>query len=127
MKKLAVAGLIVLGVTLMGALPSDADGRRHHHHRHGHRGHVHTRFFVGFGPSYYWGPYPYWYYPPAPYVVYTPPPVVVQRSEPVYIQQTPPPVPPAPEQQFWYYCQSAGGFYPTVPNCSEEWVKVAPR
>jgi hypothetical protein len=132
MKKLAVAGLIVLGVTLMGALPSDAGGRgRHFHHGHGH-GHVHTRFFVGFGPSYYWGgpywgPYPYYYYPPAPAVVYTPPPVVIQRSEPTYIQQSPPPAPPAPEQQFWYYCQSAGGYYPNVANCPEEWVKVPPR
>jgi hypothetical protein len=131
MKKIAVAGLIVLGVTLMGALPSDAGGRgRHFHHGHGH-GHVHTRFFVGFGPSYYWGgpywgPYPY-YYPPAPAVVYTPPPVVIQRSEPTYIQQSPPAAPPAPEQQFWYYCQSAGGYYPNVANCPEEWVKVPPR
>ena len=126
MKKLAVAGLIAVGITLMGTLPSDADGRRHFR---GHHGGVHARFFVGFGPGYYWGPgpyYPYWYYPPPPYAVYTPPPVVVQRSEPVYMQQMPP-VAAVPEQQFWYYCQSAGGYYPTVPSCSEEWVKVPPR
>jgi hypothetical protein len=123
MKKIAVAGLILVAVAVMGVAPSEADGRRG---GHSHRGFVHTRVFVGFGPSYYWGPYPYWYYPPPPYVVYTPPPVVVQRSEPVYIQQTPP-LGPVPEQQFWYYCSSAGGYYPTVPNCAEEWVRVPPR
>jgi hypothetical protein len=123
--EIAVAGLIVVASTLMGTLPSEADGRRHHGHHHHRGGHVHTRFFVGFGPSYYWGS-PYWYYPPAPYVVYSPPPVVVQRSEPVYIQQ-PTPLAPAPEVSFWYYCQSAGAYYPTVASCPEEWVKVPPR
>ena len=126
MKKIAVAGLIVLGVTLMGALPSDADGR---HRFHGHRGHVHTRVFVGFGPSYYWGPgpywgpYPYWYYPPPPAVVYTPPPVVVQESA-ARVHPAADAARPAPEQQFWYYCQSAGAYYPSVSNCPEAWVKV---
>ena len=125
MKKLAVAALIVIGAALIGVGVSDADGR-HFRGGHHHGGHVHTRFFVGIGP--YWGPYPYWYYPPAPYVVYTPPPVVVQRSEPVYIQQGPWLNPaPEPQAQFWYYCQSAGAYYPNVASCPEEWVKVPPR
>jgi hypothetical protein len=28
---------------------------------------------------------------------------------------------------FWYYCASARGYYPEVPDCPEAWVKVAPR
>jgi len=55
--------------------------------------------------------------------VYPPPPVVVQEP-PVYIQQEPP---PTPATQYWYYCESAKAYYPTVPACPEPWVKVPPR
>lgn len=83
--------------------------------------------WVGVGP--YWGPYPYYYYPPAPY--YYPPPTVVIQQPPVYVEQQPaqqmPPPPPAPAGSFWYYCSSAKGYYPTVPSCPEEWVKVPER
>ena len=41
-------------------------------------------------------------------------------------QGTPPPAPQAPTA-FWYYCSSAKGYYPTVPSCPEEWVKVPER
>lgn len=30
----------------------------------------------------------------------------------------------APAQPYWYYCQSAGGYYPDVPSCPEPWVPV---
>jgi hypothetical protein len=130
MKKIAIVGLIVVAVTVMLVPPSEANGRRHFHHRGGFRSSV----VIGFGPAYYWGPSPYWHYPyypyyPSPAVVYTPPPVVVQEAPPVYVQQTPPaPAAPAsPGEQFWYYCQSAGAYYPSVSSCSEAWVRVAPR
>ncbi len=80
--------------------------------------------YVGVGP--YWGPYPY-YYPPAyyyppPYYVYRPPTVVVEEP-PVYVERAP--VAPAPtEPAYWYYCSSAKGYYPAVPSCAEEWIKV---
>lgn len=125
MKKIAVVGLIVVAVIATLAPLGEAHGRRFHH-RSGFRSSV----FIGFGPSYYWGPRPYWYYPPPPYAVYAPPPVIVQEVPPVYVQQTPPPppAPPAPSAgQYWYYCQSAGGYYPTVATCPEAWVKVPPR
>jgi hypothetical protein len=80
--------------------------------------------FIGVGP--YWAPYPYYWYPPPPYY-YSPPSVVVTQP-PVYIEQ--PPVPPAPAAAapaYWYYCVSAKGYYPTVPACPEEWVKVPER
>lgn len=84
--------------------------------------------YVGVGP--YWGPYPYYYYPP-PYYVYPPPPTVVVEQPPVYVERPPaaPAAPPAPAaaSSYWYYCASATGYYPTVPSCPEEWVKVPPR
>ena len=127
MKKIALACLIVLAATLTLPPLSEARHHRHHGRHHGHRSAFHSRVVIGFGPSYYWGPHPYWYYPPPPYVVYAPPPVVVQETPPVYVQQAPPPPPPAASEQFWYYCQSANGYYPAVPSCAEAWVKVAPR
>jgi hypothetical protein len=129
MKKIALAGLIVVAASLVAVPSSDADSRRGHH-----RPHVHGRVFIGVGPAVWWGPYPYWYYPPPPYavyappVVYAPPPPVVVPEPQVYIQQAPPPVAPGPSaQQFWYYCQSAQAYYPSVSSCPEAWVKVAPR
>ena len=134
MKKIALVGLIVVAATALLVPPSEADGRRFHHH---HRGGFRSSVVIGFGPAYYWGPYygygygygyPYWRYPP-PYAVYSPPPVVVQEAPPVYVQQPPsaPAPPAATSDQFWYYCQSAGGYYPSVSSCPEAWVRVPPR
>jgi len=81
-----------------------------HHHFH-HRG----RVFVGFVPFYaypYWWDYPqYYYYPP----------VDIEPEPPVYIQQQP------GAQQYWYYCQSAGAYYPVAPTCPEPWIPVPAR
>ena len=89
-------------------------------------GYTHWRggVFIGVGP--YWGPYPYYWYPP-PYYVYRPPTVVVEES-PVYVerQPAPPPAPPA-STAYWYYCPGAKGYYPTVPSCAEEWIRVPER
>jgi hypothetical protein len=53
---------------------------------------------------------------------------VVVEEPPVYIER-PPAAPPAPSAStaYWYYCPSAKGYYPTVPSCSEEWIKVPER
>ncbi len=32
-----------------------------------------------------------------------------------------------PSESYWYYCGSAGAYYPTAPSCPEPWIKVAPR
>jgi hypothetical protein len=89
---------------------------------------VRSRVFIGAGPIW-WGPYPYYYGYPWPYYppYYAYPPVVVRQEPPVYIEQSPPPSPAATSQAFWYYCSPAGGYYPTVQQCSEPWVKVPPR
>jgi hypothetical protein len=82
------------------------------------RGHV----FIG--P--WWEPYPhpYWWYPPPYYYHYYTPPVVIEQP-PVYIERTP--EPPAPPAAYWYYCESAKVYYPSVPTCPEPWVLVPPR
>jgi hypothetical protein len=117
MKKTALVLLLVAGLLALTVTPGYTWG-------HGHwRGGV----FIGVGP--YWGPYPYYWYPPPPPYYYTPPPVVIEQP-PVYVEQQPapaPPPPPAAPTSYWYYCASAKGYYPTVPSCPEEWVKVPER
>jgi hypothetical protein len=68
-----------------------------------------------------------WYYYPAPIYPYpdpyVPPPVVV--APPVAV--APPQVsaaPPPPAPQYWYYCDSARGYYPYVPACPSGWRAV---
>ena len=124
MKKWWLAAPLVVALLLVSAVPSHAWRGGHHWHGGG-------RVFVGVGVGPWWG-YPYWYYPPAPYYVYSQPTVVVQQP-PVYVEQQPgapaPPVqaPQAQQQQFWYYCQPSGGYYPNVQSCAEPWVKVPAR
>ena len=130
MKKWWLATPLVVALLLLTAVPSHAWSRGHHWHGG-------PRVFVGFGVGPYWGYpyYPYWYYPPPPYYVYAPPPTVVVQQPPVYVEQqatvTPaPPVgvaPSAQQQQFWYYCQPSGAYYPNVQTCAEPWVKVPAR
>jgi hypothetical protein len=108
MKKSALVSLLVLAVLLFAAVPSHA-WWRHYPYRGA---------FIGIGPG--WGPaYPYAWYPP-PY--YGPPTVVIQEP-PTYVEQPQ----PAPPQAYWYYCPTAGGYYPMVKACPEAWVKVPPR
>ncbi len=127
---LALAVAVVLTV-----LPTSGWAHSHHHHHHG----GHSRVFIG--TSFWWDPpYPYWYYPYPyypypyyPYYVYPPaPPVVIYEEPPVYIQQPPPQQAPAappsvPVESYWYYCQSAQAYYPSVQQCPEAWIKVPPR
>lgn len=83
--------------------------------------HGHGRVFIGVGPGFWWGPpYPYYWYPPPYY------PSVIEPPQPqVYVQQAP--APPSAPPGDWYYCQSAGGYYPQVQSCPEPWVRVPPR
>jgi hypothetical protein len=112
MRKTVGIVLLVVGVLALTVTPGYS----------WHRWHGHGGVFVGVGPYWGVGP-PYWAYPP-PYYVYSPPPVVVEQP-PVYVEQQP--APAAPPTAYWYYCASAKGYYPTVPTCPEEWVKVPPR
>ena len=110
MKKLLILMLAIVSIT-----PAYADHGR------------------GYGRGGYWGggwiapavigsviAYDLTYSRPYPYQVYEQPyPVYIQTSpvyeQPVQVQQ------PAPS---WYYCASAKGYYPYVPNCPEGWKSV---
>ena len=76
---------------------------------------------VGIGVGYpywaspFWGP---WYYPPPYY--YHPVPVVVSPPAPVtYIEQR-------NAGSWWYFCESANGYYPYVKECPQGWQRVPP-
>ncbi len=82
---------------------------------HGGGGHGHFGVVIGapfWGWGWGWGPwgYPYGYYNP---------PVVVEQQAPVYVQ-------PEAQTQYWYYCQSAQGYYPYVQQCPGGWMQVVP-
>ena len=123
-RRVVAVSLLAVALLLVPVLPSYAGGHgghgghglgHHHGFHHGFRG----RGVVIIGPGCCWGPYGYWWdYPP--YYGYAPAPVIVQEP-PVYVQQ------PALPESYWYYCPSSRAYYPSVPRCSEAWIKVPPR
>jgi len=115
-RHMCTPGLALLGVLavclLTSAVPGDArgghgghGGRGGHHGRHGHHGGIGSSIVAPLWP--YWDPYldPYGY-----------PPILTPAPQ-VYLQSIPP---------TWYYCASAQGYYPYVPQCPEGWHLVAP-
>jgi len=123
MKRPALIWLLIVGLAASFLVLPAAPSHARHHGRGG--------VFIGVGPGFWWGsPYPYWWGPPYPYHWYPPPyyyppaGIVVEQPQ-VYVQ--PPPAPPAAPPAYWYYCQSAQGYYPQVQNCPEPWVQVPPR
>jgi hypothetical protein len=83
-----------------------------------------TRVFIGGGLGWWGGPGwggPGWWGPSYPY--YAAPPVAVQQAPTEYIQQEPAP----PAEDYWYYCQSAGAYYPYVKECPGGWMQVVPQ
>ena len=53
---------------------------------------------------------------------------MVVEEPPVYVERSPAaPAPPEASTAYWYNCSSAQGYYPTVPSCAEEWIKVPER
>jgi hypothetical protein len=143
MKRAACGVLLVATVLLLAPMPSQAGGHgwrghgRHGHGWHGYRSHGSrwyghgghsSRIYIGLGSTFWWGSRPGWYRPPPAYVypapVYVSPPRVIVAEQPVYVQQEPAAaLPPS----YWYYCESSGGYYPSVPTCPEPWVQVPPR
>ena len=95
-----------------GVAPSaQAHGWEHGGWGHGGGG---PRWSIGlnFGfPLYDPYPVPYYGYYGAP-VVYAPQPVVV--------------APPPSQVVYQYYCPSSSAYYPSVPTCSQPWLKVLP-
>jgi len=69
------------------------------------------------GPTWYYYPQPVYPYPNP----YEPPVVVIAPQAPA---KPAPPPPPPPAPQNWYYCESARGYYPYVPECPSGWRAV---
>jgi hypothetical protein len=119
MKRAFFVVSLLAAAFLLAAVPSEARAHGWHGHRgHGHHRHA-PRVVVRFGPGFWWGPPAVWYSPPP---VYVRPPRVIVEEPPVYVERA-----PASSFSYWYYCQSAGAYYPSVPSCPEPWVKVPPR
>ena len=128
MKKIALAFVAI--IALLGAsgtaLAQMHGGRDGAWHGGGHGG-SHVRVAIGFplfwGPGYWPGYYPYY----DPYSYYYPAdPIYVQPDPPMYIQQDQPAYPQIPSQQFSYYCPDPAGYYPTIQNCTQAWLRVIP-
>jgi len=122
MKKTRI--ILVLMVTLAGALAAESAFAWHHHHR--------PRLSIGlhFGVPLAAFPYfPYSYYPPyyyyPPYSYY-PAPVVVQQQPTVYVEQPATQVQPQQPAGYWYYCADSRAYYPYVKECPTGWQRVAP-
>lgn len=106
---LLISFLFAAGV---GAAQADS---RHRHHGHSHNS---FGFYIGgpiIAPSPFYYPPPY-YYPPRVIVVPPPPP-------PVYIEQSQ----TYDSDQYWYFCQQSGAYYPHVNQCPGGWIRVPPR
>lgn len=131
-----IAGLMAL-MAQDAALARGGHGHGHGHHGHGHHGHRHSHLnfgitMGGFAPSFYGSSfYPYSYsaysgpffappryrYPPAVIAPVTPP-VYIQREQIAAAQS---------QTNYWHYCRNPEGYYPTVKNCPEGWIQVAPQ
>lgn len=114
--------LIGFALVALGTLASGAVMAQHY----GHGGGVRFGISIGvpfYAPRYY--PAPYYAYPapvfvyPAPAYVYRPA-VIGYASPPVYIERD-------AAQRDWYYCASAGTYYPYTRECPGGWQRVPAR
>ena len=96
-------------------------------HYHGYYGGPRVSFgFYGpwWGPGY-WGPGYYGGYGYG-WGGYAPPVVVVPSEPSVYVERDAGGN-AGNQQQWWYWCPSAKGYYPYVSTCAEGWQRVAPQ
>lgn len=117
MKTIKMIGLALVTCTLFAAASAEAHGyggREGHRHQGYNWG---VRAFVGIpGPMLYYSPYTYTYNP-------YPTTVIIQQStQPV--QAPAPVVQQVPQTQYWYFCESANGYYPSAPSCQEGWKMI---
>lgn len=110
-----VSAAVATALLAFAAAPAEAHrtGGRHHGWR--------TSVYVGVGPLWY---RPYGWYGPVGY--YAAPPVVVAAPGPtVWIERSD--LAPQPPAGFWYWCDAANAYWPSVQTCTSAWVPVAPR
>jgi len=119
-KLMAVAMVALLALVSFSA-PASAHGRW--------RGGVNLSFglpFAYWGPRFY-GPPPVYYTPPSYY--YSAAPAYAPPAPTTYVERDdPPPAEAAPAQPvWWYWCESARGYYPYVKECPGGWRRVPPQ
>jgi hypothetical protein len=123
--------LLALTATAFAAVllapESHADGRQRfahpggprlaalHRHPQPHRHHVHPRLRAAIVLA-----APVIAYHAVPRPAYVPPPPVT------YVERSPY-VAPGHAEGLWYWCASAGAYYPYVSYCAEGWQPVTPR
>ena len=109
-RKVAARGLVVAAIAACAALISTpADARGYHGggwHGGGWGWGVGVGLYDPWWPGYYPGYYPYY---PDPQVT------VIQQAPPQAVQAAPP---------VYYYCDSPGGYYPYVQQCTTPWRPV---
>ena len=115
--------LVLFGALLLAAAPGQAEARgkhggQRHHHGYNHHGHHSDHFSLW--PAALWFP-AYAYAHRCPYYHET---AVIVEERTVYVER---PASAAPAESWWYYCESAGGYYPDVASCPKGWLKVPPR
>jgi hypothetical protein len=113
-----VALSLVAAPLVIPATANAWDGGFHRGHPF-HPGHFHHGrccFFGGFAAGVFTGAVLGAAFAP----VYAYPAPVYAYPASVYAAPTYGPPPPA----YWYYCRSAGAYYPYVPSCPEPWVPV---
>lgn len=141
--KQIISGIMV-GVLLVTSLPvlAERGGGRHGEERHWqgreiHRFHEHDlrvwqggRWHHGRHEGrlgWWWIAAGIWYFYPSPVYPYpdpyTPPVTIINQQPPVVVAPQAN-APAQPTTQFWYYCDSAKGYYPYVPSCPEAWRPV---
>lgn len=109
--------ILVFLVTIGTSQVAWARWRGGGHHDHNWRG----NFDIVIGVPLGWG-----YYPP-PYYPYPPPVIVSPPPPPVYIEQAPTREVNPPPKNYWYYCTNPPGYYPTIKECPDGWLKVVPQ
>ena len=105
-KLFAALAMVVLATTAAYAAPTGHGGSHHpggfeHHGVDGHHGiDGHHEFHRGLHGPVFFGVAPF-YWPEPPAYAYAP-----------------------PLPSYWYYCPSAGAYYPDVSTCPDAWVPV---
>lgn len=124
-RKLALSLAIATAATSIGSTAAWADDWRHRgpygpyappEHRHHHHGPGAGWWVPGLvvGSALLW--------------VATRPPPIVYREPPSAVLVPAPVIVPQPDaNQWWYYCRSAGAYYPYVSTCPTGWEPVPAR
>jgi hypothetical protein len=134
--KTTTRSITVALLTVAIAGSAFANGQRGHYPHNQHRGHHHARhhdsnwvaplLFLGLAGAVIGAAASQRPSAPQP-IYYVEPPVTYVQPAPVYVA---PPVsiaPPAPQPTHaWYFCRSAGQYYPYTQSCPEGWQLVSP-